>query len=234
MEGKWSRAARTARAIAEFMADVEVVVSPSALQRTARRPVLHELMGKILDGPVMMHRMHIGRVTFPPNTTQTTPAHQDWQYIRGTATTYYYLDTDRRRVRSTGRVEGPARLARQGLRRASAGARAEVRGLGSVRRATPTSWQRRVAHDELPGRRLRRRFIHSTRSTRPCPTSPAIACGSAWTIATSGRARTSARLPRARITISKRGPRPWISDHGMHLRPDGTTYPRCSGRAIFI
>jgi ectoine hydroxylase-related dioxygenase (phytanoyl-CoA dioxygenase family) len=45
-------------------------------------------MGKVVDGPAMLHRLRIGRITFPNNVTQTTAAHQDHWYIRGTPATY--------------------------------------------------------------------------------------------------------------------------------------------------
>ncbi len=49
---------------------------------------LMKLMERILGGEVLLHRRKMGRVTFPNNTAQTTPAHQDFQYIRGTPRTF--------------------------------------------------------------------------------------------------------------------------------------------------
>jgi ectoine hydroxylase-related dioxygenase (phytanoyl-CoA dioxygenase family) len=37
---------------------------------------------------VLAHRLRIGRITFPNNVNQTTAAHQDFNYIRGTSETY--------------------------------------------------------------------------------------------------------------------------------------------------
>lgn len=51
-------------------------------------PVFLRLIERIVDGPAICHRLRIGRITFPNNIVQTTAAHQDWHYIRGTAETY--------------------------------------------------------------------------------------------------------------------------------------------------
>src|SRR5207249_8780330 len=49
---------------------------------------LLDLIGKIVDGPALLHRLRIGRITFPNNVAQTTAVHQDHWYIRGTPETY--------------------------------------------------------------------------------------------------------------------------------------------------
>src|SRR6185503_2613565 len=46
------------------------------------------LIGRIVQGEAMLHRLRIGRITFPKNVAQSTAAHQDWEYIRGTPETY--------------------------------------------------------------------------------------------------------------------------------------------------
>lgn len=46
------------------------------------------IMAKILDAPPLLHRRRIGRITFPKNEAQSTGAHQDFHYIRGTPDTY--------------------------------------------------------------------------------------------------------------------------------------------------
>lgn len=51
-------------------------------------PIFLRIVGDIVGAPAMCHRLRIGRVTFPGNTAQTTAAHQDWHYIRGTSQTY--------------------------------------------------------------------------------------------------------------------------------------------------
>jgi len=47
-----------------------------------------DLVAKLLDGPVLAHRLRIGRITFPNNVGQTTTAHQDFHYISGTSETF--------------------------------------------------------------------------------------------------------------------------------------------------
>jgi ectoine hydroxylase-related dioxygenase (phytanoyl-CoA dioxygenase family) len=51
-------------------------------------PALVAIMQKVIDGPVLVHRRKIGRITFPNNTAQSTGAHQDFFYIRGSEQTY--------------------------------------------------------------------------------------------------------------------------------------------------
>ncbi|GHO86531.1 phytanoyl-CoA dioxygenase family protein [Dictyobacter formicarum] len=43
---------------------------------------------KLLDGEVLVHPRRIGRITFPGSMKYTTPAHQDFFYIRGSVETY--------------------------------------------------------------------------------------------------------------------------------------------------
>ena len=47
-----------------------------------------DLIGKIVDGDPLLHRLRIARLTFPQNVAQTTAPHQDHWYIRGTPATY--------------------------------------------------------------------------------------------------------------------------------------------------
>ncbi len=51
-------------------------------------PALMGVADKLLDGEVMVHPRRIGRVTFPGSVKYTTPAHQDFFYIRGSVETY--------------------------------------------------------------------------------------------------------------------------------------------------
>lgn len=51
-------------------------------------PIFLQIVGHLVEGQAMCHRLRIGRITFPSNTAQTTAAHQDWHYIRGTPQTY--------------------------------------------------------------------------------------------------------------------------------------------------
>lgn len=88
MDGIWSGVGPYTEGEAEYMAVYrQVLHTPSFIDLPAD-PVLLSLMEKLLGGPPLLHRRRIGRITFPNNTTQTTAAHQDFQYIRGTPQTY--------------------------------------------------------------------------------------------------------------------------------------------------
>jgi hypothetical protein len=87
-EAPWSGAGPYTESEPEYMAVYKRIVHLPLFNELPADPFYMGLMEKVVDGPVMMHRMHIGRVSFPNNTVQTTPAHQDWQYIRGTPNTY--------------------------------------------------------------------------------------------------------------------------------------------------
>lgn len=88
MAGRWSGAGPFTEGEQAYM-DVyrEVVNAPSFLAVPQDEAFL-SLMNRILGGEAMCHRLRIGRITFPNNTTQTTAAHQDFHYIRGTPATY--------------------------------------------------------------------------------------------------------------------------------------------------
>jgi hypothetical protein len=88
MEGKWSGVGPFGEGDKEYMAIYKKIVNHPVFNELPEDPFYFDLIGKLVESPVMMHRMHIGRVSFPRNTTQTTPAHQDWQYIGGTPNTY--------------------------------------------------------------------------------------------------------------------------------------------------
>jgi len=51
-------------------------------------PVLLLLLGGLLEAEVQEHRRRIARITFPGSYRNTTPAHQDYLYIKGTQDTY--------------------------------------------------------------------------------------------------------------------------------------------------
>ena len=88
MEGKWGGAGPFGEGDPAYMATYKKIVNHPLFNELPSDPFFINLIGTIVDGPVLLHRMHIGRITFPANTTQTTPPHQDWQYIRGAAATY--------------------------------------------------------------------------------------------------------------------------------------------------
>jgi ectoine hydroxylase-related dioxygenase (phytanoyl-CoA dioxygenase family) len=51
-------------------------------------PALYAIAERILGELVMVHQRKIGRVGFPRNEGNETPAHQDFFHVRGTADTY--------------------------------------------------------------------------------------------------------------------------------------------------
>jgi len=88
MEGLWSGAGPFTENEPEYMELYrEVLRTPSfvAVPNTMR---VFTLLGEIIGGPIVLHRRHIGRITFPQNVAQTTAIHQDWHYVRGTPDTY--------------------------------------------------------------------------------------------------------------------------------------------------
>lgn len=88
MEGKWSGAGPFTEGEAPYMKVYKEILALKRFHELPAHPVFMNLMAKILDGDVLLHNRRIGRVTFPNNTTQTTAAHQDYHYIRGTSETY--------------------------------------------------------------------------------------------------------------------------------------------------
>jgi hypothetical protein len=88
MEGRWSGVGPYTESEPEYMAVYRDIVHHPLFNSLPEDSFYMRTMESLVGGPVMMHRMHIGRVSFPQNTVQTTPAHQDWQYIRGTPNTY--------------------------------------------------------------------------------------------------------------------------------------------------
>lgn len=53
-----------------------------------RNPEITQLYAGLLEGEPLEHRRRIGRITFPQSFHNTTPAHQDFFYIRGSRETY--------------------------------------------------------------------------------------------------------------------------------------------------
>ena len=88
LTGTWGGAGPYGEGDPEYMTIYKQIVQHPLFNDLPGDPFFLDLIGRLVAGPVLMHRMHIGRITFPANTTQTTPPHQDWQYIRGAAATY--------------------------------------------------------------------------------------------------------------------------------------------------
>jgi len=51
-------------------------------------PALLGLIGRIVEGPVLLHPLFLGRFMFPNQVRYTTPAHQDWVPVQGSENTY--------------------------------------------------------------------------------------------------------------------------------------------------
>jgi ectoine hydroxylase-related dioxygenase (phytanoyl-CoA dioxygenase family) len=88
MDGLWSGAGPYTEGAPEYMAVYRKVSHLPSFADVPAHPQIMELLGPITGDPVLLHRRHIGRMTFPHNVDQTIAAHQDWHYIRGTTQTY--------------------------------------------------------------------------------------------------------------------------------------------------
>ena len=84
----WTGAGPYTEGDSEYMAVYKQILHLPEFKSFADNPVFLKLASDLLDGPAMAHKLRIGRVTFPNNVAQTTAAHQDFQYIRGTPETY--------------------------------------------------------------------------------------------------------------------------------------------------
>ncbi len=88
LSAQWSGAGPFTEGEPPYMDVYRKVLHLDSFKAVPEDPALIDVMGKIIDGPVLVHRRKIGRITFPSNTAQTTGAHQDFFYIRGTPETY--------------------------------------------------------------------------------------------------------------------------------------------------
>ena len=86
--GTWTGAGPFTEGDKEYMAVYKSVIKLPSFLAVPEDAWLVDLMGKIVAGPALLHRLRIGRITFPNNVQQTTAAHQDHWYIRGTPATY--------------------------------------------------------------------------------------------------------------------------------------------------
>lgn len=88
MEARWSGVGPYAENEPPYMQVYRRIVHLPLFNDLPRDPAYMTLMERLLDAPVLNHRMHIGRVSFPNNPLQTTPPHQDFHYIAGSADTF--------------------------------------------------------------------------------------------------------------------------------------------------
>jgi ectoine hydroxylase-related dioxygenase (phytanoyl-CoA dioxygenase family) len=88
LDATWTGAGPFTEGEPPYMTVYQQIINAPLFRAWADEPAFTELIAKIIDGPVHAHRLRIGRVTFPSNAEQTTAAHQDFHYIRGTPETY--------------------------------------------------------------------------------------------------------------------------------------------------
>ncbi|MCS7034695.1 MAG: phytanoyl-CoA dioxygenase family protein [Phycisphaerae bacterium] len=88
LAARWSGVGPYTEGEPQYMEVYRRLIHRPSFLAVAEDEVFLRLMNRIVDGPAFCHRLRIGRVTFPNNTAQTTAAHQDFHYIRGTPQTY--------------------------------------------------------------------------------------------------------------------------------------------------
>ncbi len=71
-----------------YMEVMTRVLSVMEFQAIQHHPALLALLERLLGGAVLPHPRMIGRTIFPQKLEYTTPPHQDWVPIQGTAETY--------------------------------------------------------------------------------------------------------------------------------------------------
>lgn len=85
---RWNGAGPFTEGEPPYMAVYKQIVHLQSFKDVPEDGALKELMDKVIGGEALLHQRKIGRITFPSNVTQTTGAHQDFHYIRGTPQTY--------------------------------------------------------------------------------------------------------------------------------------------------
>jgi ectoine hydroxylase-related dioxygenase (phytanoyl-CoA dioxygenase family) len=87
-DGRWTGVGPFTEGDREYMAVYQKVIKLPSFLAVPEDRVFMKLIGNIIGGEAMLHRLRIGRITFPNNVQQTTAAHQDHWYIRGAPDTY--------------------------------------------------------------------------------------------------------------------------------------------------
>ncbi|GCE26837.1 hypothetical protein KDA_23210 [Dictyobacter alpinus] len=72
----------------EYMDVYRQVLRLPSFHNFPTHPALMAIATRLLEGEVLVHPRRIGRITFPGSVKYTTPAHQDFFYIRGSVETY--------------------------------------------------------------------------------------------------------------------------------------------------
>lgn len=88
MAARWSGAGPFTESEAPYMSVYRNMLRLPLFNELPQDPFYMHLFERLLGGEIFNHRMHIGRVSFPNNTVQTTPPHQDFHYIAGSPETY--------------------------------------------------------------------------------------------------------------------------------------------------
>lgn len=88
MSGRWTGAGPYTEGEQPYMDAYRRIIHLPSFLAVPEDAVFKGLMDSIVGGEAMLHRLRIGRITFPSNTSQTTAAHQDFWYIRGTPETF--------------------------------------------------------------------------------------------------------------------------------------------------
>lgn len=73
---------------AEYTAVYRRVLRLPRFHNFPTHPSLMKIARSLIDGEILVHPRRIGRITFPGSQAFTTPAHQDYFYIRGSVETY--------------------------------------------------------------------------------------------------------------------------------------------------
>jgi ectoine hydroxylase-related dioxygenase (phytanoyl-CoA dioxygenase family) len=88
LEARWSGVGPFTEGEQAYMDVYKQILHLDSFKAVPEDPAMVAIMSKVVNGPVLVHRRKIGRITFPNNAAQTTGAHQDFFYIRGTSETY--------------------------------------------------------------------------------------------------------------------------------------------------
>ena len=88
MAAKWTGIGPFTEGDRQYMDVYKQVLKLATFLAVPEDSAFLNIIGKIVEGEPMLHRLRIARLTFPNNVAQTTAAHQDHWYIRGTPATY--------------------------------------------------------------------------------------------------------------------------------------------------
>lgn len=72
----------------EYMDAYRKIIRLPSFMAFAEQEPLQAIARKLLGEKIIIHRRHIGRITFPNHVYDPTPPHQDFYYIRGSVETY--------------------------------------------------------------------------------------------------------------------------------------------------